>query len=302
MRLALAGSPDVAIPTLDALLNSEHILVRVISQPDRPAGRGKVMTPTPVSQWALNHDVDLARPSTTDELKSFLDDVDCVVTIGYGLLLPEDLLNIPKYGFLNLHFSLLPRWRGAAPVQRAIEAGDPISGVTVFQLDAGMDTGPIYTQHRFALDSDITSDELLSELGELGVEAVLETLQKVENGQRPTPQSSEGATRARKLSRDEAEIDWKRPAQEVSAHIRAFTSNPGAWTLFRGVPLKIASPVISELSLQPGVVAVIEKRLYIGTETHALEIGSVIPQGKSAMSAVAWANGARITAGESCGR
>ena len=302
MRLALAGSPEVAIPTLEALKESGHLLVRVISQPDRPAGRGKVLTPTPVSQWALDHGVELARPSTTDELKSFLADVDCVVTIGYGLLLPEDLLSIPRYGFLNLHFSLLPRWRGAAPVQRAIEACDPISGVTVFKLDAGMDTGPIYTQHRFALDSDITSDELLIELGELGVEAVLETLQLVESGQRPVPQSSDGATRARKLSRDEGEIIWSRSAEEVSAHIRAFTSNPGAWTLFRGAPLKVAAPVISDITLRPGEVALINKKLYIGTASHALEIGSVTPQGKSAMSGAAWANGARIVAGDTCGR
>ena len=145
MRLAVAASPDVAIPTLSALLDGEHQLVRVISQPDRPAGRGKVMTPTPVSQWALDHEIELVRPKSAHELKEFLGDIDCVVTIGYGVLLPEDVLVIPPAGFLNLHFSILPRWRGAAPVQRAIEAQDPVTGVTVVKLDAGMDTGPIYT-------------------------------------------------------------------------------------------------------------------------------------------------------------
>ena len=228
MRLAVAASPDVAIPTLSALLDGEHQLVRVISQPDRPAGRGKVMTPTPVSQWAPDHEIELVRPKSAHELKEFLGDIDCVVTIGYGVLLPEDVLVIPPAGFLNLHFSILPRWRGAAPVQRAIEAQDPFTGVTVFKLDAGMDTGPIYTVDRFALDSDITSDELLIELGELGVETVSRALEMITKGERPSAQSSEGATRAMKLSRAEGEINWDLPATTVSAKIRAFTSTPGA--------------------------------------------------------------------------
>ena len=138
MRLAVAASPEVALPTLKALAESSHDLIRVISQPDKPAGRGKILTPTPVSTWAIENGVELLRPSQSNDLIPYLDDVDCVITIGYGVLLPEAILDIPRYGFLNLHFSLLPRWRGAAPVQRAIEAGDPVTGVTVFKLDAGM--------------------------------------------------------------------------------------------------------------------------------------------------------------------
>ncbi|MFM6841595.1 MAG: methionyl-tRNA formyltransferase, partial [Candidatus Planktophila sp.] len=193
MRVAVAASPALAIPTLEALLASSHELVAVISQPDRPAGRGKVLTPTPVSEWALAHQVPLLRPDSKEEVATAVEGVECVVTIGYGVLIPESILAIPRHGFLNLHFSLLPRWRGAAPVQRSIEAGDAVTGITVFQLDAGMDTGPIYTVHRFALDNDITSDELFVELGDLGVGAVLETLAKIERGERPQPQSSIGA-------------------------------------------------------------------------------------------------------------
>lgn len=297
MRLAVAASPEVAIPTLNALLTGEHVLVRVFSQPDRPAGRGKVLTQTPVSQWASENQIELIRPKTSEQLKSYLGDIDCVITIGYGVLLPEELLSIPRYGFLNLHFSLLPRWRGAAPVQRAIEAGDPVTGVTVFQLDAGMDTGPIFTTHRFALDDDITSDELFVELGELGVDAVLETLEKIERGEKPTRQPSDGATRALKLTREEARIEWSLPAECLSSKIRAFTSNPGAWTTFRGIPVKISQPAISTEVLEPGAIQLIKKIFYVGTSTTALSIGLIGTSGKSLISASAWANGARLDAG-----
>lgn len=300
MRLAIAASPEVAIPSLKAILESDHVLVRVISQPDRPAGRGKSLTPTPVSQWAINNGIELVRPEGVEQIKEVITDIDCVVTIGYGVLLPEEVLSIPQYGFLNLHFSLLPRWRGAAPVQRAIEAGDPVTGVTVFQLDAGMDTGPIYTVHRFALDDDISSDELFVELGELGVDAVLETLEKISRGERPVPQKNEGATRALKLSRAEARIDWNDPADRISAKIRAFTSAPGAWTEFRGAIIKIARPKISERELAPGHILFEAKKLYIGTGTHALEIGFVTSAGKQQSDAASWANGARLTPGEIC--
>ena len=300
MRLVVAASPEVAIPTLEALVKSEHELLRVISQPDKPAGRGRVLTPTPVSLWALDRKIPLLTPEDTQSIANAIDGCDCVITIGYGKLLPREILDIPAHGFLNLHFSLLPRWRGAAPVQRAIEAQDSVSGVTVFQLDEGMDTGPIYTVHRFALDGDITSDELLIELGLLGVDAVLETLAKIEQGAPPTAQSHEGTTRALKLSREEGCIDWSQPAEMLSAKIRAFTSNPGAWTTFRGFTLKIASPLISEISLQPGEIASIDKKVYIGTGTVALEIGVVTPHGKQAMPASTWANGARLVAGERC--
>lgn len=300
MRIAVAASPQVAIPTIEALRTSSFDLVRVISQPDRPAGRGKVMTPTPVSQWAIENGIELLRPATNEEIAQSVEGLDCVVTIGYGVLLSESILQIPTRGFLNLHFSLLPRWRGAAPVQRAIEAGDSLSGVTVFQLDAGMDTGPIYTVHRYALDPDITSDELLSELGEVGVGAVLEALDLVSQGVRPHPQSGEGATRALKLTREEGRIDWKIEAEKVSAKIRAFTSNPGAWTHFRGAVIKVASPQISEMILQPGEIVFREKKLFIGTATKALEIGLITSAGKAAMNATSWANGARLIDGERC--
>lgn len=300
MRIAVAASPEAAIPTLEWLLGSSHDLIRIFSQPDRASGRGRVLTPTPVSVWAEKREIELVRPERALDMGAHLADVDLVITIGYGLLLPPEVLSQVKYGFLNLHFSILPRWRGAAPVQRAIEAGDAITGVTVFKLDRGMDTGPIYCIHRFALDSDVTSVELLSELADLGVIAIEDALLKIEGGFNPIPQLEQGATKAAKLSREEALIDWSAEAERVSAKIRAFTSNPGAWTTIRGTVHKIAAPTLTEALLPPGAIEVREKKVLIGTGSTALEIGFITPSGKPEMSAISWANGARLESGQRC--
>ena len=294
----VAATPEVAIPTLEWLLTSEHELVSVITQPDRPAGRGRVLKESAVSQWADDNGVLCVKPQTTQETAKAIDGADVLLTIGYGVLLPESVLTVPRHGCLNLHFSLLPRWRGAAPVQRAIEAGDAISGVTVFLLDQGMDTGPIYSVKRFALDSDITSDELFTELGLLGVEAVQESLIAIADGVRPTPQSSVGATRAKKISKAECEIDWKTEAKEISQKIRAFTSNPGAWTTFRGGVVKIDSVNISDEVLPAGTLHILNNQLFVGTGSTALAIGYLTPAGKSRMDAKSWLNGARISDGD----
>jgi methionyl-tRNA formyltransferase len=298
LRIVIAATPEVAIPSLDAILESEHELISVITPPDRPAGRGLTLTESPVSQWARNKNVPTHKPERDADLRPFISGVDLLITIGYGVILAQDVFNTPKFGSLNLHFSLLPRWRGAAPVQRAIEAGDSVSGVTVFALDEGMDTGPIYTQMRFALDSDINSDELLKELADLGAQALLQSLSEIEAGKKPTAQNNTEATRALKLSKEEGRIDWNSPADVISRKVRAFTSTPGAWTKFRGTHVKIDSPIVAELEIKPGEIQFVDKKLFVGTTTHALEIGYVTPQGRSRMIAPQWANGARITAGE----
>ena len=294
----MAATPDVAIPTLNWLITSEHQLLSVITQPDRPAGRGRTLKESVISEWARENDVPCFKPASVTETATLIEGADVLLTIGYGVLLPEELLSIPMHGCLNLHFSLLPRWRGAAPVQRAIEAGDPVSGVTVFQLDPGMDTGPIYSVKRFALDSDITSDELFSELGALGVEAVEDSLNAIKAGIRPEPQKSDGATRAMKISKEECEINWNLDAQLISQKIRAFTSSPGAWTRFRGEVVKIDSVSISEETLQPGLLKVVNKELLVGTSSNAVSIGFLTPAGKSRMDAKSWLNGARLGDGE----
>ena len=255
---------------------------------------------TPVSQWALANDIELFRPEKSVELTSLINDLDCVVTIGYGLLIPEEVLNVPRYGFLNIHFSILPRWRGAAPVQRAIEAQDPFSGISIFKLDKGMDTGPYYVMSRFALDSDITSDELLNELGEIAPETLMQSLVLIEAGEKPTPQNEKDATRAFKLTREEGRVDLTKSAEIVSAKIRAFTSNPGAWITFRGSVMKITIGSISKVELAPGELRKVEGDLLIGTATKAIVVATVTPSGKPSLAASAWLNGARLVDGESC--
>ena len=301
MRLCVAATPKVAIPTLDYLLLSNHELISVITQPDRPSGRGQKSRESEVSQWAAQNNVTCHKPQGEQETLAALIDADLLLTIGYGVILPTSVISLPTHGSINLHFSLLPRWRGAAPVQRAIEAGDSVSGVTVFALDEGMDTGPIYLEKRFALDADITSDELLKELADLGVEAVAQTLTLIEQGVRPHAQSLEGATRAMKISKGDAQIDWNQSAEVISQKIRAFTSNPGAWTNFRESTLKVFTPTITDFPLPPGELLLKEKKLYIGTSTFAIEIGEVQPSGKALMPASSWVNGVRLDSGERLG-
>jgi methionyl-tRNA formyltransferase len=301
LKIVVAATPSVAIPTLNWLKSSDHELVSVITQPDRPAGRGRTLKQSPVSLWAEEKKVRCHKFTSLSELASAISGSDLLLTIGFGVLLPAQILDLPINGCLNLHFSLLPRWRGAAPVQRAIEAGDLLSGVTVFRLDEGMDTGPIYSIKRFALDSDITSDELFDELQMLGVEAVQESLEAILDGQKPIPQSNEGASRAAKITKEECEIDWNSDAQSISRKIRAFTSLPGAWSRFRGEIVKIDSVHETEIELEPGQIKEFSKELLVGTKSCALSIGFLTPSGKTRMDARSWLNGARILDGESFG-
>ena len=296
MRIAVAATPEVAIPTLDALLASEHELLFVITRPDAPAGRGRALQATPAANWAVANSVKLFKPETSQSLGELIGDLDLVVTIGYGLLLPIEVIETPKYGFINLHFSLLPRWRGAAPVQRAIEAGDSVTGVTVFQLDAGMDTGPIYLSAQIPLSLSTTADQLFESLANLGVEPVLKTLDLIERGERPSPQEEKGATRAYKLSKEEGLIDWNSDAEAINRKINAFNPDPGAWSNFRGQIIKINKVRLSNESANAGVLKAVEKSIYIGTATSALELLEVTPSGKAQMSATSWANGARLNA------
>ena len=296
MRIAVAATPEVAIPTLDALLASKHELLCVITRPDAPAGRGRALQSTPVANWAETNNVQLFKPETSQSLGELIKDLDLVVTIGYGLLLPLEILEMPKHGFINLHFSLLPRWRGAAPVQRAIEAGDNVTGVTVFQLDAGMDTGPIYVSEQIPLSVSTTADQLFQSLANLGVGPVLKTLDLIERGDTPSPQEDVGATRAYKLSKEEGLIDWNSDAEVINRKINAFNPDPGAWSNFRGQVIKINRVRVSNESAEAGVLKAVAKSIFIGTATSALELLEVTPSGKAQMSATSWANGARLNA------
>jgi methionyl-tRNA formyltransferase len=298
VRIGVAATPDVAIPTLNWLLQSDHEIAIVITQPDRPAGRGQVLQQTVVADWAQGHQIPVIKPESSQELLGTIDDLDLVLTIGYGVLLPESILSLPKHGFLNLHFSLLPAYRGAAPAQRALYNGEIITGVTVFQLDKGMDTGPIFVQQSLTIDPSWRSLELLQRLSNLGPDVVKRSFGMIENGERPRNQ--EGTpTNAPKISKSETKIDFTLDSAKIANAIRAFTYEPGAWTLWKGESFKICATKVSNgPSDTPGQISVIEKSVLVSTGSGTLELLRVIPAGKKEMDAIDWARGARLTGGE----
>jgi methionyl-tRNA formyltransferase len=253
------------------------------------------MQASPVAQWAKSQNLLTYKLESASLMSELVKDLDLVITIGYGFIIPESILQIPRHGFINLHFSLLPRWRGAAPVQRAIESGDIATGVTVFKLDKGMDTGPIYVTEQIPLSSDVNSGELLLILAKLGVGPVLQSLNLIATGTEPKVQSEVGATRAEKLSKEEGHIDWNCDAITIQRKVNAFNPNPGAWSQFRGQNLKINKVRMTDQPLAPGAIEANKKSVFVGTSTTAVELIEVTPSGKSTLAASAWANGARIT-------
>ena len=298
MKIAVAASPEVAIPTLEYLLASEHELSLIISRPDSQVGRGRELTPTAVSTWAAANGIELYCPNKAADFDERLKNFDLVITIGYGVLLPDYILVQPKHGFINLHFSLLPKFRGAAPAQRAIIQGLTETGITIFQLDEGMDTGPIYLQRKHSINPNTTAGDLLNELAQLGPSAIGESIHAIENGIKPVPQDHSLATSAAKLTKSEAQIDWSENAENIVNKILGFAPNPGATAKFRGEVLRITKAQISEESLPLGEISLLGGSVLVGTSTSAVELLEVTPAGKKPMSAAAWANGARFTAGE----
>ena len=298
MRIGVAATPDVAIPTLNWLLESDHEIALIITQPDRPAGRGQLLQQSVVADWAQGHQITLIKPESSQELLGTVEDLDLVLTIGYGVLLPESILSLPKHGFLNLHFSLLPAYRGAAPAQRALQNGDFVTGVTVFQLDKGMDTGPIFVQQSINIDPSWRSFELLQHLSHLGPDVVQKSFDMIQNGE--SSKNQEGmATNASKISKSEAKIDFTQDSVKIANAIRAFTYEPGAWTLWKGESFKICATKVSNgPSGTPGQVSVIDKSVVVSTGSGTLELLRVIPSGKKEMDAIDWARGARLTGGE----
>ena len=298
MRIGVAATPDVAIPTLNWLLQSEHEIGLIITQPDRPSGRGRLLQESIVGQWAQSHGIALIKPEKPQELIGKIEELDLVLTIGYGVLLPESILSLPRHGFLNLHFSLLPAYRGAAPAQRALHNGELVTGVSVFQLDKGMDTGPIFTQESITIDSAWRSFELLQHLSDLGPEVVRRSFEMIQDGKTPSDQVGTPSL-APKITKSEAKIDFTQDADHISNAIRAFTYEPGAWTVWKDEPFKICATVFSDVKNgTPGEIFVFEKSVFVATGSKALEILRVIPAGKKEMDAIDWARGARLNGGE----
>jgi methionyl-tRNA formyltransferase len=300
MRIGVAATPDVAIPTLDWLITSEHDLVLVITQPDKPAGRGRAIKQSVVGDWAASRDIAIVKPESSDDLIGVINDLDCVVTIGYGVLLPEHILNLPKHGFINLHFSLLPAYRGAAPAQRALQNGETVTGVSVFQLEKGMDTGPIYSQRSIEIDPKWRSFELLQRLAQEGPPAVDEALNMITGGQSPKAQQGK-ATLAPKISKQDAMLNFSDGAKTLVNAIRAFTYEPGAWCTWKKESFKITSATIVQgFQLKQGEIFMDGQRVIVGcADNSSIELLTVVPAGKNEMNASDWARGARLKGGES---
>ena len=298
MRIVFGGTPDVAIPSLDALADSRHDLAAVVTRPDAPSGRGKKLTASLVAQRATELGIEVLKPQRPrdEEFVSRLAQIapDCCPVVAYGALLPQRVLDIPRHGWVNLHFSLLPAWRGAAPVQHAILAGEQITGATTFRIVLELDAGPIFATVTEPIRPDDTAGDVLHRLSLSGARLLVDTLDGIEDGNvTPTPQPETDAqvSYASKINVEDALIDWTRPAEAVDRLVRACTPAPGAWTTFRGGRFKINSAHISDTVLPPGVLEITKRSVRVGSGTRALQLGEVQAQGKKPMIAADWARG-----------
>ncbi|GLY26476.1 methionyl-tRNA formyltransferase [Micromonospora sp. NBRC 101691] len=305
MRLVFAGTPAVAVPALEAVAASGHELVAVVTRPDAPAGRGRGLSRSPVGAWADAHGVEVLTPARPRE-PEFLDRLralapDCVPVVAYGALVPPVALEIPTHGWINLHFSLLPAWRGAAPVQHAVLHGDELTGASVFQLEEGLDTGPVYGTLTDRIAPQDTSGDLLERLAVSGAGLLVAVLDAIADGTaRAAAQPADGVSLAPKLTVEDAQVRWTEPAFAVDRRIRACTPAPGAWTTFRGDRVKLGPVRLAADApeLKPGELLVERRRVLAGTATTAVALGEVRAAGKKPMPATDWARGVRVDTGE----
>ncbi len=305
MRLVFAGTPEPAVPALQRLLASpRHEVVGVVTRPDAPVGRSKRPQRSPVGVLAdaaglpVLTPVKASDPEFVDALRQLAP--DCAPVVAYGNLLRREVLDVPVHGWVNLHFSLLPAWRGAAPVQAAIRAGDEITGASTFRLEEGMDTGPVFGTVTEEIGRHDTTGTLLERLAIAGAALLETTLDGIADGAlTPVPQPADGATAAPKVTVDDARVTWSHPAAAVDRLVRAVTPAPGAWTTFRDARLKLG-PVLptGENGLAPGTLRVERTRVLVGTATAPVVLGEVQPGGKKPMAAIDWARGVRPETGE----
>jgi len=299
VRLVFAGTPETAVLSLRALLDSpRHEVVAVVTRPHARAGRGRHEVASPVEAVAAAAGIRVLAPSRLSA-PDFLDELvdlrpDCCPVVAYGALLPAAVLAIPVHGWVNLHFSLLPAWRGAAPVQQAILHGDEITGASTFQIESGLDTGPIYGVITEPIRPADTAGELLARLARSGADLLLATMDGIADSSLVArPQAIEGVSMAAKITVDDARVDWSAPAQHVDRLVRACTPAPGAWTLYRGERLKLGPVRIVDDEAKPGQLCVAKESVLVGTATSAVALGEVRASGKRPMPAADWARGAR---------
>ncbi|MCW2662657.1 MAG: fmt [Mycobacterium sp.] len=302
VRLVFAGTPEPALPALRRLVDSpRHDVVAVLTRPDAAAGRRGKPEPSPVAREALDRGIPVLRPArpNSPEFVAELSELapDCFPVVAYGALLRDDLLAVPPLGWINLHFSLLPAWRGAAPVQAAIAAGDAITGATTFRIEPSLDSGPVYGVVTEKIRPTDTAGDLLERLALSGAELLSATLDGIADGTlTPRPQPADGVSMAPKITVEQARVRWDLPAPVVERRIRAVTPNPGAWTVIGGLRIKLGPVQIDQapMPLPPGVIHAGRKSVWIGTGSEPVRLGQIQPPGKKFMNAVDWARGARL--------
>ena len=305
MKVIFAGTPDFAAAALKAIAAAGFEIPLVLTQPDRPKGRGMQLAPSPVKQAALELGLRVAQPeklrNNAEALQMLKEvDADVMVVAAYGLILPQDVLDTPKHGCLNIHASLLPRWRGAAPIQRAIEAGDAETGVCIMQMDIGLDTGGVVSEHRYAIQPTDTANEVHDALMNLGAAAIVADLQqlKTEGRLKSVKQPEEGVTYAQKLSKEEARIDWNESAAVIERKIRAFNPVPAAWVEYQGKPMKIwRAEVVAQQGRAGEVLSCSADGLVVACGENALKITELQPSGSKRMPIAAFEAGHKIEVG-----
>jgi methionyl-tRNA formyltransferase len=301
VRIVFAGTPEPALPSLRRLIeSSRHDIVAVLTRPDAAAGRRGKPAPSPVARLALEHDIPVLRPPkpNSEEFVAELEELapECCAVVAYGALLSERLLVVPEHGWVNLHFSVLPAWRGAAPVQAAIAAGDTVTGATTFFIEPALDSGPVYGVVTETIRPTDTAGDLLERLAISGAELLETTLDGIADGRlTPVPQPPDGVTIAPKITVDEARVRWDLPAHVVERRIRAVTPNPGAWTMIGDIRVKLGPVTVDEAqTLTPGAIRVGRHGVRVGTASAPVLLGVIQPPGKKPMNAADWARGARL--------
>jgi methionyl-tRNA formyltransferase len=306
MRVVFAGTPEVALPALDALAASRHELVGVVTRPDAPSGRGRRLVASPVALRAEELGVPVLKPQhpRDPDFQQQLRELapDCCPVVAYGALLPQSALDIPPHGWVNLHFSCLPRWRGAAPVQHAIWAGDEVTGATTFRIVKELDAGPVFGVMTETIHPTDTAGDLLGRLAEGGAGLLVATLDHLDEGTiEARPQQADGVSLAPKISVEDARVDWTEPAVAVDRRIRACTPGPGAWSTFGGERIKLGPVTPTDTTLPPGVLEVGKNHVLVGTGTQAVRLGEVKAHGRKLMAAADWGRGARLETGAKFG-
>ena len=305
MRIIFAGTPEPAVVALEKLLASSHEVVAVITRPDAKKGRGRTLHPSPVKALAQEHGIEVLTPTTLrpdsedgQALRSRLKELqpEAIPVVAYGNLVTKDLLELPQHGWVNLHFSLLPAWRGAAPVQAAIAAGDDVTGASTFRIEEGLDTGPVFGTVTETITGTDTADDLLTRLAYSGADLLVATMDGLEAGTLDPQAQSGEATYAPKISTAQARVEWSQPAFAIDRHIRAHTPGPGAWTMWDEARVKIGPVSLIEeaavpQALEPGQLHIAKNAVFIGTGTQPVQLGKIQPPGKKMMNAADWARG-----------